>query len=88
MAATTETKPDRYNPLPCGCGIKGTPYLDPVGDRGYEYKDLFIDFCPLHAAAGELLEALRHIRLIVSPALIGRDECEKLDEAIRKAGGE
>jgi hypothetical protein len=60
----------------CGC------HVNQVGGS------LTLVYCPLHAAAGELLEALRHIRLIVSPALIGRDECEKLDEAIRKAEGE
>lgn len=49
------------NPLPCGCGIKGTPYLDPLGTRGYEYKNLFIDFCPVHAAAPALYEALRNL---------------------------
>ena len=42
----------------------------------------------LIAAAPELLEALRHIRKIVSPHLIGAEECDKLDAAIAKAKGE
>lgn len=46
------------NPLPCGCGLKGTPYLDPHGDRGYEHTDLFIEFCPMHREAPE---AYRHL---------------------------
>lgn len=44
------------NPLPCGCGIKGTPRID--FDARQRYENLFIDFCPLHFAAPELSAAL------------------------------
>lgn len=47
------------NPLSCGCGAKGTPFLDPIGTGGYEYKDIHVVLCPLHAAAPDLLEALK-----------------------------
>lgn len=58
----SETKQQpKPNPLPCGCGIKGTPYLDPIGSKGYEYKDLFIDFCPTHDAAPRLYAAAKQI---------------------------
>ena len=44
------------NPLPCGCGIKGTPTMDAFGNSMH-YANLFIDFCPMHKATGDLLEA-------------------------------
>lgn len=37
------------------------------------------------AVNAQLMEALKHIRLIVSPHLIGQDECDTLDAAIKAA---
>ena len=41
----------------------------------------------LIAAAPEMLEALQHVRKIVSPYLIGDGECNKLDNIITRATG-
>ncbi len=52
------------NPLPCGCGILGTPRLEGYGSDYtliQHYDNLHIKFCPLHGAAPALLEALREI---------------------------
>jgi hypothetical protein len=79
------------NPLPCGCGIKGTPFLDPLTNRGYEYKDLFIDFCPLHAAAPDLLEACQSALSLLQNIGTGKwtntPAGDKLVKAIKKAEG-
>lgn len=40
------------NPLPCGCGVKGLLLLPS------QEHDLHVEFCPLHAAAEDLLIAL------------------------------
>ena len=40
----------------------------------------------LREANAELVKALRHIRLIVSPNLVGQSECDRLDDALAKAG--
>ena len=86
------------NPLPCGCGIKGTSSINPTGDR-IEYEDMFIDFCPLHGAAAGLLSALRVSAEYAhtaggthAPNFVGFDECRHKEcvsacEAIRKAEG-
>ena len=52
------------NPLPCGCAIMGYPEL--VSNDHYEtltqvYRDQFIKFCPLHAAAPDMLAMLNEI---------------------------
>ena len=49
------------NPLPCGCGIKGTRVIDPTLDFDY-FKDHHIVFCPMHAAVADLREFARDIR--------------------------
>lgn len=52
------------NPLPCGCGIKGTPTLDDFGNSMH-YANLFIDFCPMHKAAPDLLETLSAVKFSI-----------------------
>jgi hypothetical protein len=78
------------NPLPCGCGVKGTPLIDPTGHR-MEYKDLFVDFCPIHAAASDLLEACQSALSLLQNIGTGKwtntPAGEKLVKAIKKAEG-
>ena len=45
------------NPLPCGCGAKGTSRINVEGTR-IEYDNIHVSLCPLHEAAGTLLESL------------------------------
>jgi hypothetical protein len=60
-----------------------------------EYKDLFVDFCPLHAAAPELLKELKSIAdgfercmvLAGSPVEMANVRNAAAREAIRKAEG-
>jgi hypothetical protein len=51
------------NPLPCGCGAKGTQDWDNAVDTGYSlrvgYKNIHVVHCPVHAAAPDLLAACR-----------------------------
>lgn len=57
MSAPKYTPP---NPLPCGCGAKGWPELD-HGEVRERYTGIHVAFCPLHAAAPQLVEALETI---------------------------
>ena len=75
--------PDTRNPLPCGCGIKGTPWLNPHTSEGYRYKDLFIDFCPLHAAAPALYEACEFVKAWLARLEDSADYEDPLTEARR-----
>lgn len=50
--------PADTNPLPCGCGVKGTPGINLAGTRT-EHTNLHVWFCPLHRAAPEMLAALK-----------------------------
>lgn len=59
--ATLDAVQKYQNPLPCGCGIMGTPQLNGYGSEyelRQEYLNKFIKFCPLHAAALTLHAAL------------------------------
>lgn len=83
-----DAAPDKRNPLPCGCGIMGTPYIASYGSEyelRQEYKDKFIKFCPTHAAAPALLverDALLAERDALIKTLEGRAalEMEMLSE--------
>ena len=46
------------NPLPCGCGAKGTRVIDVLGEQD-SWVDVHVHHCPLHAAAADLLAALK-----------------------------
>lgn len=50
-------KKDIPNPLPCGCGIKGSRDFNDDTTRMI-YIDLFIAFCPLHTNADRLRASL------------------------------
>lgn len=63
-------------PMVCTCG--GGPTTEVYHARE----------CPLYRvqrAGSALLAALEHIRHVVSPYVVGRDECDRLDAAIRQA---
>ena len=67
------------NPMPCGCGIKGTPTLDDFGNSMH-YANLFIDFCPMHKAAPDLLEACKQML-----QAYGGGQCIETEKIARKA---
>ena len=67
------------NPLPCGCGVMGTPGFNEEGTR-IEYKRLHVKFCRKHAAAPKLYAALK----AALPALQAR-YAEHGCEAYRKS---
>ena len=65
--------------------------------KTYHGRHAGIVYCPLHAAAPELLEALKdsafsaHVGNLNCKGLFencGREDCAAAREAIRKAGGE
>ena len=64
-------KPMQSN-LSCGCVI-------------YDYGNKF-EWCPLHAAASELLKVAKDI-VIHNPECVGRCSMDKLHTAIKKAEG-
>jgi len=65
------------NPLPCGCGVMGRAGFNAEGTL-VEYKGLHIKFCPKHAAAPELYEALEKL-LAVDDAWHGSVNSEMAD---------
>ena len=75
------------NPLPCGCAIVGVCGINISGTRS-EYRDSHIRFCPTHAAAPDLLEALEKLLDMVTDSRLHGDEVDLAAEAIYKARGE
>jgi hypothetical protein len=88
------------NPLPCGCSAVGIQDLEDAVDDGSAlvvgYKNVHVVHCQLHAAAPELLEALRDMTAFVGwMSFIPQEtvaECDRLTEkaldAIQKAEGQ
>lgn len=76
------TKPP--NPLPCGCGIKGTRGINFEGTR-VEFTDAFIVFCPLHSVAPEMYAELK--RLYDRLESIDRDDYIRIGKILCKAEG-
>ncbi len=89
------------NPLPCGCGAKGTQDLENAHETGYAlivgWKDVHVVHCPLHKAAPDLLAACKHMttRLATMPSDLDWKErqeytekaFDEMEEAIAKAEG-
>ena len=78
------------NPLPCGCGIMGTPGINWEGTRT-EHSDLFLRFCPLHSAAPGMLAACKSAIAVLSQLSIFpvdiREAKTWLSDAIKEAEG-
>jgi len=72
------------NPLPCGCGAVGIPELD-HGEARERFSSTHVRFCPLHQAAGELLEALKSLLSWVELSFGVKAEQQMEDHPMRPA---
>ncbi len=77
MVDITNTKD---NPMPCGCGIKATAKLNVEGTRML-YGDAFLEFCPLHRHAAEVLKRYKELLADFNMTRIIMDSQEARDLA-------
>lgn len=77
--------PQPPNPLPCGCGVKAIVGLNVEGTRT-EYHHSHVSYCPLHAAAPDLADALEEIANHLYDKQDRARARELAREALRKAG--